>query len=77
MALLNQIKRLVFEIVSILHNLWTRLARPGPLLLPKPEESEPQDAVTRHRKKRMEDIRLSGFNRAGHAAHAKRCMSGV
>ncbi|KAF9453163.1 terpenoid cyclases/Protein prenyltransferase [Macrolepiota fuliginosa MF-IS2] len=76
MALISRIKRLVVEILSILHDFfWARFAKLGPQRLPPPQESSPRDVTARHKK--MEEIRLPSLNRPGHAAHAKRCLSAL
>lgn len=66
MALILQIKALI---ASILHYfLWVWFPRPP--RLPNTEEVENQTS-------KMDEIRLLPFNRSGHAAHAKRCISAL
>jgi hypothetical protein len=72
---------------------WKNFARARTLLSPRPDDTkttlgrqreehlDDDDALTTisdSGKRKMEDsIRLPYFNRGGHIAHAKRCMSGV
>ncbi|KAF5360902.1 hypothetical protein D9756_004953 [Leucocoprinus leucothites] len=74
MVLIIQIKRLVADILSILRQfLWARFAKLGPPLLPSSEETSENSSSRR----KMDEIQLPPFNRSGHAAHARRCMSAL
>jgi hypothetical protein len=89
--LISELKSLLVSVLYILHRFfWKNFVRARALLLPRPDDTkttlerqreEHRDdalAISDCDKRKMEDgIRLSYFNRAGHAAHAKRCMSGA